>query len=68
MSLRQEKEKGCVCGGGVNAESVLLTVRVVKGFAVPLEAKRCSRCPPHHVSLGAGRCAESRECIPLNIS
>ena len=68
MTLRQEKEKGCVCAGSVNTESVLLSVRVVKGFAVLLEAQCHGLCPPCHASLGAGRRVEGGECVPLNIS
>lgn len=68
MTLRQEKEKGSVCAGSVNAKSALLTARVVKGFVVLLEAKRRGWHPPCHTRLGAGRPAETGQCVPLNIS
>lgn len=54
MTLKQEKEKECDCAGGLNAESVLLAVRLVKSFALLLEVKGCSWCSPCHAHFGAG--------------
>lgn len=67
MTLRQEKEKGCVCADRVNAKSVLLPASMTKGFAVLLEAKSRGWYPPHHTSLGAGRLTEEGERVQFNI-